>query len=146
MPSDRVCCLWCPDWPVVAARARAPELHDVPVAVVERGDRGLVVQATSVEARREGVARGLRRREAEARCVELTVVDADDSADARAFETVVRAVEQLVPQLVLDRPGRCSFPTRGPSRYFGGDAALAQRVLETVREAEQNYNHPEGDK
>ncbi|MEX1009468.1 MAG: DNA polymerase Y family protein [Acidimicrobiia bacterium] len=109
----------------------------MPVAVVGPnglGDRGLVVQAASAEARREGVARGLRRREAEARCAELTVVDADDAADARAFETVVRAVEQLVPLLVLDRPGRCSFPTRGPSRYFGGDDALAQRVLEAVRE------------
>ncbi len=81
------------------------------------------------------MARGLRRREAEARCAELTIVESDDAADARAFETVVRAVEQLVPQLVLDRPGRCSFPTRGPSRYFGGDDALAQRVLEAVREA-----------
>lgn len=92
------------------------------------------MQAASAEARREGVVRGLRRREAEARCAELTVVDSDDAADARAFEAVVRAVEQIVPQLVLDRPGRCSFPTRGPSRYFGGDDALAQRVLEAVRE------------
>ena len=32
----------------------------------------------------------------------------------------MRAVEQLTPLLVLDRPGRLSFPTRGPSRYFGG--------------------------
>jgi protein ImuB len=112
-------------------------LCDRPLAIVgpngPSGDRGLVV-AVSAEARREGVTRGLRRREAETRCAELTVVDADDAADARAFETVVRAVEQLVPQLVLDRPGRCSFPTRGPSRYFGGDDALARRVLETVRE------------
>ena len=34
VPSDRVCCLWCPDWPVVAARVRVPELHDAPVVVV----------------------------------------------------------------------------------------------------------------
>ncbi len=109
----------------------------MPVAVVGSSGsvaRGPVVQAASAEARREGVARGLRRREAEARCAELTVVDSDDAADARAFETVARAVEQLVPQLVLDRPGRCTFSTRGPSRYFGGDDALAQRVLEVVRE------------
>ena len=39
------------------------------------------------------------------------MIDADDPADARAFEVVVRAVEQLVPLLVLDRPGRLSFPT-----------------------------------
>ena len=29
--------------------------------------------------------------------------------------------------------GRLSFPTRGPSRYFGGDDALAARVLATVQ-------------
>ena len=138
MPSDRVCCLWCPDWPIVAARARVPELYDAPVVVVGSngsGERGPVVQAASVEARREGVTRGLRQREAEARCAELAVVGSDDAADARAFETVVRAIEELVPQLVLDRPGRCSFPTRGPSRYFGGDDALAYRVLEVVHKA-----------
>jgi protein ImuB len=143
MTAERVCRLWCPDWPVAAVRSRDPELCDAPVAVVgangsskrSSGDRGLVVQAASAEARREGVTRGLRRREAEARCVNLVVVEADDAADARAFEPVVRAVEHVVPQLVLDRPGRLSFPTRGPSRYFGGDDALARRVLAVVREA-----------
>jgi protein ImuB len=100
---------------------------------MEPADRGTAVRAASIEARREGVTRGLRRREAEARCAGLTVIDADDSSDARAFDVVVRAVEELVPLLVLDRPGRLSFPTRGPSRYFGGDDALARRVLDTVR-------------
>ncbi|HEX5587380.1 MAG TPA: DNA polymerase Y family protein [Acidimicrobiia bacterium] len=119
---------------MVAARVREPELVGAPVAVVERGDRGLVVRAVSIEARREGVTRGLRRREAEARCAGLAVVDADDTSDARAFDVVVRAVEQLVPLLVLDRPGRLSFPTRGPSRYFGGDDALARRVLGVVHD------------
>ena len=95
VPSERVCCLWCPDWPIVAARVRDPELHDAPVAIMgshesptgssragSSRDRGPVVQAASVEARREGVSRGLRRREAEARCAELTVIDSDDAADA----------------------------------------------------------------
>ena len=89
--------------------------------------RGLVVRSASAEARAEGVAVGLRRREAEARCAGLMVLDADDTADARAFELVVRAVEELVPRLVLERPGQLSFPTRGPSRYFGGDDAFAAR-------------------
>jgi protein ImuB len=38
-------------------------------------------------------------------------------------------VETLVPRLALDRPGLLFVPTRGPSRYFGGDEALATRVL-----------------
>jgi protein ImuB len=93
------------------------------------------VRAASPEARVEGVARGQRRRESEARCPGLVVLDADDGLDARVFERVVRAVETMVPRLVLDRPGELGFPTRGPSRYFGGDDALAARVLGAIREA-----------
>jgi protein ImuB len=131
---QRTCALWCPDWPVVAARRRDPAIVGAPVVVVERGPRGKVVVSASAEARAEGVAVGLRVREAEARCAGLVVLDADDAADARAFELVVRAVEQLVPRLVLERPGQLSFPTRGPSRYFGGDDALIARIVACVRE------------
>ena len=132
--ATRTCALWCPDWPVVAARRRDPGLVDAPVVVTERGPRGLVVRSASAEARAEGVAVGLRRREAEARCAGLVVLDADDAADARAFELVVRVVEELVPRLVLERPGQLSFPTRGPSCYFGGDDAMATRIVARVRE------------
>ena len=88
---------------------------------VERVGVRDVVRAASAEARAEGVTRGMRRREAEARCPEAVCVDADDAVEARTFELVARAVEQFTPRVVLDRPGRARFPTRGPSRYFGGD-------------------------
>jgi protein ImuB len=71
--AERTACLWCPDWPVVALRARDPALCDAAIAVVERGERGLVVIAASTEAAAEGVTPGLRRREAEARCPGLVV-------------------------------------------------------------------------
>jgi protein ImuB len=132
---ERTAYMWCPDWSIVTATRRDPGLRSVPLVVVDRGERGLVVRAASAAARDAGVSVGLRRREAEARCAGLAVVEADDDADARTFEPVVRAVEQLVPRLVLERPGRLSFPTRGPSRYFGGDDALAVRVLDAVRGA-----------
>jgi len=131
---ERICALWCPEWPIVAVNRRDPGLCDAPVVIVDRGERGLVVRAASPAARDAGVVVGLRRREAEARCAGLVVLDVDPAADARAFEPVVRAVEQLVPRLVLERPGRLFFPTRGPSRYFGGDDALAARVLAVTRE------------
>jgi protein ImuB len=130
--AERTACLWCPDWPVVALRARAPSLGDAAVAVVERGERGLVVIAASTEAAAEGVTSGLRRREAEARCPGLTVAEADPQVEARAFERVARAVETFTPRFVLEEPGRISFPTRGPSRYFGGDTAMAVRCLDAV--------------
>jgi protein ImuB len=132
--AERTACLWCPGWPVVALRSRDPALCDVPVAVVERAERGLVVVAASSEATAEGVTLGLRRREAEARCPGLTVTEADPQVEARAFERVARAVETFTPRFVLEEPGRLSFPTRGPSRYFGGDTAMAAHVLKVVRD------------
>jgi protein ImuB len=132
--AERTACLWCPDWPVVALRSRDPGLRKVPVAVLERGDRGPVVVSASTEARAEGVTTGLRRREAETRCPGLVVADADLHVEARAFEAVARVVEAFTPRLVLERPGRLAFPTRGPSRYFGGDESLATGVLAAVGE------------
>jgi protein ImuB len=125
--------MWCPDWPIVVLRARDPALRGAPIAVVERAERGLVVIAASTEATAEGVTLGLRRREAEARCPGLTVAEADPNVEARAFERVARAVETFTPRFVLEEPGRVTFPTRGPSRYFGGDTAMAVHCLNAVR-------------
>ncbi|MDQ1512070.1 MAG: protein ImuB [Actinomycetota bacterium] len=128
----RTCCVWCPDWPVVAARRRDESLRSIPVVVRERVGSRELVRAASAEARAVGVTRGMRRREAEAQCPGVVCIDADESLEARAFEVVARAIEVLTPRLVLDRPGLCAFMTRGPSRYFGGDEALAARVHEAV--------------
>jgi len=128
----RTLTLWCPDWPVMAWRRLHPARADGPVAIVERADRGLVVRSASAEARAEGVRPGLRRREAEARCPGLVVAEADLAGEAVAFEAVARAIEEITPRLELRRPGRLAFPTRGPSRYFGGDRSLAVAVLDAV--------------
>src|SRR5262245_27773215 len=113
-------------------RRRDPLLGAVPVIVRERIGSREVVRAASADARAEGVTRGMRRREAEARCPAAEIVDVDLALEARTFEVVARAVETVTPRVVLERPGRCSFPTRGPSRYFGGDDALARRVREVI--------------
>ncbi|HEY8217856.1 MAG TPA: DNA polymerase Y family protein [Acidimicrobiia bacterium] len=135
MPPERTLALWCPAWALSTARRVDPSLAGIPVVVVERGARGLVVCAASPEARAEGVRIGLRRREAEARCAGLTVVERDSAAEARAFEAVARATEPITPAVVLERPGVLTFPTRGPARYFGGDEALAARVLALAADA-----------
>ena len=90
------------------------------------------VVACSAAARADGVGREQRRRQAQSRCPGLVVIEHDAARDARAFEPVVVAVEAFCPGVEIVRPGVCAFATRGPSRYFGGDAALAARVASVV--------------
>ena len=124
MSPTRTLVAWCPDWPVTAAGFPA----SAPVAVVFANR----VVACSAAARADGVGREQRRRQAQSRCPGLVVVEHDPARDARAFEPVVAAVEAFSPDIEIVRPGVCAFATRGPSRYFGGDHALAERVAATV--------------
>ncbi|MGN9775618.1 DNA polymerase Y family protein [Micromonospora sp. H33] len=123
--------LWCPDWPVIAAEIVDGVPATDPVAVLHANR----VVACSEQARAEGVRRGLRRREAQGRCPRLTVVDHDPARDARAFEPVVAAVEELVAGVEVVRPGACAVAARGPSRYLGGEEAAAERIVEHVAQA-----------
>jgi protein ImuB len=122
--TTRTLVVWCPDWPVMAAGF--PPSTPVAVMFANR------VVACSAAARADGVGREQRRRQAQSRCPELVVVERDPARDARAFEHVVASVEAFCPGVEVVRPGVCAFATRGPSRYFGGDRALAERVTMAV--------------
>ena len=45
------------------------------------------------------------------------------------------ALEALTPRIEITYPGACAFPTRGPSRYHGGDEALAELATAVASEA-----------
>lgn len=125
--TPRIACVWCADWSAVSAGRADPE---VPLAVV-RAER--VVARTPVAAR-SGVRVGQRRRDAQRTCPELVLEPFEPDRDARAFEPVVRAVAELAPVLDVAEPGWLLVPTRGPSRYLGGDDALAHRLAAVVRD------------
>jgi protein ImuB len=124
MTITRTLVVWMPHWPLTAARVPP----SVP-AVVVHANR---VVAASPAARDDQVIVGLRRREAQARSPEVVVIEHDADVDARCFEPVVAALEPITPRIEIIEPGWCSFPTRGPARYFGGDHSLADRVIESV--------------
>jgi protein ImuB len=124
----RVLALWSPDWPVTAAARAAGVAAQRPAAVVMANR----VLACSALARAYGVRRGLRRREAQARCPELAVLAPDRDRDARAFEPVVAAVEELAPGVEVVRPGLVALAAQGPVGYFGGEQAAAERLVDQV--------------
>jgi protein ImuB len=93
------------------------------------------VIACSATARAAGVRRGLRRREAAARCPQLHIAAADADRDARFFEGVVAAVEDLVPRAEVLRPGLLVLPVRGAARFFGSEQEAAERLIDAVAAA-----------
>ena len=55
-----------------------------------------------------------------------------DPDAARTFEQVVSLVEDLCPKVEVLWPGACAIGARGPARYFGGEEALARKIIEAV--------------
>jgi protein ImuB len=123
---SRFVTVWWSDWPVVAAGATAG------AAIVLHANR---VVARSPVAAAEGVAIGQRRRVAQQCCPGAVLLDHDPARDARRFEPVVGAVAAFTPRVEQVEPGWLCLDARGPSRYFGGDAALPEQVTAAVTAA-----------
>jgi protein ImuB len=120
--------VWCPDWPVTAVRLDGNLPADAPIAVMT----GNHVVACSYEARQHGVRRGLKRREAQARCPELIVLPRNEAAEARTFEPVVTGLESIAPGVEITRPGLAAIGVRGPTRYFGGETGVLHALSRAV--------------
>ncbi|NYI47215.1 protein ImuB [Nocardioides aromaticivorans] len=137
----RTMVVWCPDWSVTAGlleladgRGEDDPVLDVGApAVVLANNRVVVCNAT---ARAEGVRRGQRRRDAQARCPEVVLLSANPDRDARWFEPVLTTVEEVRPGVAPLRPGLLALPA--PGRYFarggeggiGGEEAAAALLAE----------------
>ncbi|WGX94409.1 DNA polymerase Y family protein [Nocardioides sp. L-11A] len=142
--AGRTMVLWCPDWAVTAGMLELadtgawtgaePGVDAAAPAVVLANN---VVTVCNAAARSEGVRRGQRRRDAQARCPEVMLLAANPDRDARWFEPVLAAVEAVRPGVAPLRPGLLAVPA--PGRYFarrgldGEEAAaavLAERLVQ----------------
>ncbi len=118
--------VWLPDWPALVALADRPA--NTALAVFAKG----VVLACTAQARAEGVRRSMRRRDAQARCPELVVVEHREHVDAKAFEQVLATIEQFSPTVGLLRPGLAALSV--PEKFYGGEAEAAAVLTELLVE------------
>jgi protein ImuB len=68
------------------------------------------------------------------RCPGLCDLAAPGPHVAELFEQVIAAVTEFCPRVEAVEPGVCAFGVRGPARYFGGETALAGRLIAAVAE------------
>ncbi|HSU02121.1 MAG TPA: DNA polymerase Y family protein [Nocardioides sp.] len=124
----RVMVVWCPDWSVVAGLDEADRSLRSPAAVLSAN----VVEVCNGPARAEGVRRGQRRRDAQARCPELVLLPASPDRDARAFEPVLSIIEALRPGVAALRPGLLAV--RAPGSWYGTETAAAATACQALVE------------
>jgi len=136
----RTLALWCPDWPVTAAGADL----DTPVAILQGEGARRTVTACSPAARESGVRRGQRVRDAQRLCPRLVVFGRDEAREAREFEQIAVAAEDLAASVEVVRPGLITLDARGPARYHGGEQRLAALVRDAVAELTTASGSPIG--
>ncbi|HEY9291816.1 MAG TPA: DNA polymerase Y family protein [Microlunatus sp.] len=111
---------------MIAAMEQENLPPDLAIAAINKGE----VFACSAPARAEGVRRGMRKRDAAARCPELIIIDHHPDLESRAFESVLRVIEGFSPGVEVIRPGLCALTV--PSRYYGGEPEAAALLAETL--------------
>jgi len=61
--------------------------------------------------------------------------EGERGSEARRFIEVLDAAGELCPWVEPVRSGVCALPAKGPSRFFGGERMLVQRLAQAVGEA-----------
>jgi protein ImuB len=140
-PAQRVLVIDCPCWSVTAALAThhqpstdapAPSpatLLSLAAAVIDATNHVLDCSPAAADA---GIAVGMRRRDAQARHPDLLVLADDPDRDARLFEPIACAVEDLAPGVEIIRPGLLAVPARGPAGYYGSEPAAVEHLLDHI--------------
>ncbi len=122
--------MWWPEWSL--RRQDAPP--DSPCFVVESGSGGFRVVTANVEARCAGIIAGMPRREAEGLFPGAVVLERDLGAETSDFESVVVAIEDLVPKVEVVEPGLVYVPIQGALRYYGGETPLIEKLVDTLEQ------------
>ncbi|QDV77063.1 DNA polymerase Y family protein [Botrimarina mediterranea] len=135
--TSRTLCLWLPDWPVQRSRRERPELVGKPLALCVGDARTERVAACSVEARRLGIAVGMKTPDAQglAGPGRLLLLPHRAGADRRALERLAVECERFSPVVSLEdaeEPEGLLFDVTGLAPLWGddGEKRLAEAVAQ----------------
>ena len=119
--SSRILVLSVRSWSFIA-RGILPSSQAVVVS-----DRRIV--AITQGAAKLGISVGDRIQAAVQKSSQLKVIDVDSEFESREFEKIVNVMEDFCPEVEVFAPGSCGFEMKGPTRYFGGEVSLLNKVV-----------------
>jgi DNA polymerase IV len=123
-----------PAFPIAVARVCRPELRGRPVAVAPLHSERALLLSTSIEARKEGVFRGMDLGKAVKFCPDLVVLPPDPDLSARACRAVDKVVSHYTPLWEPSRPGHIYLDVTGTDRLWGKAKDTALHIRQEIRE------------
>jgi len=122
-----------PAFPIAAARVHHPELRGRPVAVAPCHSERALILSSSLEARREGIFKGVPVGKAMKFCPDLTILPPDQDLTARASQALGDRVSRYTPLWEPSRPGHVYLDMTGTARLWGKAKDMASRIMREVK-------------
>src|SRR4030042_3138850 len=123
-----------PAFPVAVARVDPPDLKDRPVAVAPLHSERALILSVSMEARREGVFKGMPLGKAMRFCPDLRVLPPDRDLAGKACQVLAGVVARYTPLWEPSRPGHIYLDVTGTDRLWGRAKDTANRIRREIRD------------
>ena len=108
-----------PAFPIAVKRVSQPELRNRPVAVAPSRSARAVILSASLEARREGIFKGMPLGKAIKFCPDLRVLPPDPGLTEKASKVLAGVAAQYTPLWEPSRPGHVYLDLTGTERLWG---------------------------
>ena len=102
--------------------------------IAGRVGNALYVQALNLSAQRQGLFRGQPLANARAMVERLTILPADDKADAGLLDGIADWCDRFTPLVTVDAPDGLLLDITGVAHLFGGEARMLELVRAMIRE------------
>jgi protein ImuB len=130
----RILALWLPRLPTDRLIRKAALPFNAPLVISGRSGNALHVHALEARAQRLGLHKGQPLANARAMVQPLTVVAADERADAKLLDGIGDWCDRFTPLVSLDAPDGLLLDITGAAHLFGGEAALLSLVVRRLGE------------
>jgi protein ImuB len=126
--------LWLPRLPTDRLTRKNAARSEAPLVVSGKSGNALHVHALEARAQRLGLYKGQPLANARAMVQPLTVVAADERADARLLDGIADWCDRFTPLVSLDGPDGLWLDITGAAHLFGGEAAMLSLVVRRIGE------------
>jgi protein ImuB len=135
----RILALWLPRLPTdrLIRKAASPfnvSLGSGPLVISGRSGNALHIHALEARAQRLGLHKGQPLANARAMVQPLTVMAADERADAKFLDGIADWCDRFTPLVSLDCPDGLLLDITGAAHLFGGEAAMLSLVVRRIGE------------